>query len=261
MDARHRRRPLTSAEEIRLAKRIERGDLHAKDEMVERNLPLVVSVARRYRGRGVPFDDLVQEGTVGLVRAVELFDHRRGLKFSTYAAWWIRRSVLNALAAARTIRIPVAAGRKLVAVARAEAELRRLAPGWPRVEAIADRTGLSVGTVTALRDAPRVSASLDEPVGEDETLLGELIADPDGVDAWQHADEREARHQVWSMLRVLPERHREVLLRRYGLVGDRAQTHEEIAAWLGVGEERSRQLESQALHWLRELGGGQRCAA
>jgi RNA polymerase sigma factor (sigma-70 family) len=115
--------------------------------------------------------------------------------------------------------------------------------------------------VSALRDAPRVSASLDEPVGEDETLLGELIADPAGMEAWQHADERETRRQVWSMLRVLPARHREVLLRRYGLVGERAQSHEEIAARLGVGEERSRQLESQALHWLRELGGGHRCAA
>jgi RNA polymerase primary sigma factor len=113
MELPQRRRLLTSAEEIRLAKRIERGDLHAKDEMVERNLPLVVSVARRYRGRGVPFDDLVQEGTVGLVRAVELFDHRRGLRFSTYADWWIRRSVMNALGGARTIRIPAAAGRRL----------------------------------------------------------------------------------------------------------------------------------------------------
>jgi DNA-directed RNA polymerase sigma subunit (sigma70/sigma32) len=129
------------------------------------------------------------------------------------------------------------------------------------VEAIADRTGLSVRTVRALRDAPRVSASLDEPVGEEETPLGELIADPHGVDAWQQAVERETRRQVWSMLQVLPGRHREVLLRRYGFVGDGDQSHQEIAASLGVGVERSRQLERQALHWLRQLGAGQRCAA
>jgi RNA polymerase primary sigma factor len=254
-------RVLTSAEEVRLAKRIERGDVRAKDEMVERNLGLVVSVARSFRGRGVPFDDLVQEGTLGLVRAVERFDYRRELRFSTYAVWWIRRALVTALGGARAIRIPPAAGQQLVAVARAEDELRRLAPGQPPVEAIAVRTGLSVRTVRALRDAPRVSASLDEPVGEDETPLGELIADPHGVDVWQQAVERETRRQLWSMLRVLPGRHREVLLRRYGFVGDGAQSHQEIAASLGVGVERSRQLERQGLHWLRELGAGRRCAA
>jgi RNA polymerase primary sigma factor len=254
-------RVLTSADEVQLAKRIERGDVRAKDEMVERNLGLVVSVARSFRGRGVPFDDLVQEGTLGLVRAVERFDYRRELRFSTYAVWWIRRSLVNALGGARTIRIPPAAGQQLAAVVRAEDELRRLAPGPPPVEAIADRTGLSVRTVRALRDAPRVSASLDEPVGEEDTPLGELIADPDGVDVWQQAVERETRQQLWSMLRVLPGRHREVLLRRYGFVGDGAQSHQEIAASLGVGVERSRQLERQALHWLRELGAGRRRAA
>jgi RNA polymerase primary sigma factor len=254
-------RVLTSAEEVRLAKRIERGDVRAKDEMVERNLGLVVSVARSFRGRGVPFDDLVQEGTLGLVRAVERFDYRRELRFSTYAVWWIRRALVTALGGARAIRIPPAAGQQLVAVARAEDELRRLTPGQPPVEAIAVRTGLSVRTVRALRDAPRVSASLDEPVGEDETPLGELIADPHGVDVWQQAVERETRRQLWSMLRVLPGRHREVLLRRYGFVGDGAQSHQEIAASLGVGVERSRQLERQGLHWLRELGAGRRSAA
>jgi RNA polymerase primary sigma factor len=254
-------RVLTSAQEVRLAKRIERGDVRAKDEMVECNLGLVVSVARSFRGRGVPFDDLVQEGTLGLVRAVERFDYRRELRFSTYAVWWIRRSLVNALGGARAIRIPPAAGQQLAAVVRAEDELRKLAPGPPAVQAIADRTGLSVRTVRALRDAPHVSASLDEPVGEDDTPLGELIADPHAVDIWQQAVERETRHQLWSMLRVLPDRHRAVLLRRYGFVGAGAQTHQEIAASLGVGVERSRQLERQALHWLRELGTGQRRAA
>jgi RNA polymerase primary sigma factor len=252
---------LTPAEEVRLAKRVERGDARAKDEMVERNLRLVVSAARSFRGRGVPFDDLVQEGTVGLVCAVERFDYRRGLKFSTYAIWWIRRSLVNAVGGARAIHIPPAAGRQLAAVVRAEDELRRLAPGPPPVEAIADRAGLSVRTVRSLRDAPRVAASLDEPVGDEGTPLGELIADPGSPDAWQQADERETRRQLWSMLRLLPRRHREVLLRRYGFVGDRPHSHQEIGASIGVGEERSRQLERQALHWLRELGAEHRRVA
>jgi RNA polymerase primary sigma factor len=256
-----RHRLLTAAEERRLARRIERGDMAAKDEMIACNLRLVCSVARRYRGRGVALEDLVQDGTVGLVRAVEKFDHRRGLKFSTYAVWWIRRALMEALGGARTIRIPASARQQMAAIHRAETELRRLGPDAPTNDAIARRAGLSVRTVRALRAAPRVSASLDEPVGDDATPLGELIADSAGRDVWQRTEDHEARRQLWSMLGLLPERHREVLLRRYGLRGDHAQTHEEIAAWLGVGEERSRQLERQALHWLRALGDGSRCAA
>jgi RNA polymerase primary sigma factor len=256
-----RHRLLTGAEEIGLAKRIERGDAGAKKEMIECNLRLVVSVARRYRGRGVALEDLVQEGTLGLVRAVEKFDHRQGLKFSTYAVWWIRRSLMNALSDARTIRIPGAARQQLAAIHRAENELQRLHARAPTTDDIADRTGLSVRSVRTLRDAARVTASLDEPVGEDGTPLGELIADRDGDSAWQRTDERETRRQVWSMLRVLPDRHREVIVRRYGFRNGPAQTHQEIGAWLGVGEERSRQLEREALHWLRELGGGGQRAA
>jgi RNA polymerase primary sigma factor len=256
-----RRRLLTAAEEVRLAKRIERGDLAAKREMIERNLRLVFSVARPYRGRGVSFEDLVQEGTVGLVRAVEKFDHRRGLKFSTYAVWWIRRSLMNALGAGRTIRIPRSAGQQIAAIGRAETELQRLEHGRATNEDIAHHTGLSVRTVTALRSAAHVTASLDQLVGEEATPLGDLIADRDAVDAWERTGERESRRQVRKMLRALPERHRDVLLRRYGLYGDHAQSHEQIAAWLGVGEERSRQLEREALHWLRELGGGRQRAA
>jgi RNA polymerase primary sigma factor len=256
-----RHRLLTGVDEIGLAKRIERGDTGAKEEMIECNLRLVFSVARRYRGRGVPFEDLVQEGTLGLVRAVEKFDHRRGLKFSTYAVWWIRRSLMNALSGAQAIRIPAAARQQRAAIRRAETELQRLHRGAPTTDAIADRTGLSARTVRALLDAPRVTASLDEPVGEDGTPLSAFIADHNGDSAWQRTDERETRREVWSMLRVLPDRHREVILRRYGFRTGPAQTHAEIGAWLGVGEERSRQLERQALHWLRELGGrGQRTA-
>ena len=247
-------RLLTAAEEIQLGKRIERGDLEAKREMIERNLRLVHSLARRYRGRGAPYDDLVQEGTIGLVRAVEKFDHRRGLKFSTYAVWWIRRSLANAVIDARTIRIPSHASDRLAAVQRAESELERLAPGPPSTEAIAERTGISLGRVQALREAASVTASLDKPVGSDGSPLGELIADGQAADPWQYTDERESHRQLRSIVATLPNRHREVLLRRYGLRGGEPETHAEIGSRLGVGEERSRQLEREALHRLRVLG-------
>jgi RNA polymerase primary sigma factor len=256
-----RHRVLTAEEEVALAKRIERGDLGAKRQMIEHNLRLVIAVARPYRGRAVPFDDLVQEGAIGLVRAVEKFDHRRGLKFSTYAVWWIRRSIINALGDCRTIRIPASAGQQLAAIDRAEAELHRANPSTASNEAIVERTGLSPKTVAALRAAARVTASLDEPVGQDATPLGDLVADPGTIDAAEVAGDAENARNVRAMLRALPERHRQVLVRRYGLAGDQAQTHDEIAAWLGVGAERSRQIEHEALHRLRELGGGQRSAA
>jgi RNA polymerase primary sigma factor len=254
-------RVLTAAEEIQLAKRIERGDLAAKGEMIERNLRLVYSFAQRYRGRGAPYDDLVQEGTIGLVRAVEKFDHRRGLKFSTYAVWWIRRSLANAVVDGRTIRIPSDASYRMAAVQRAEGELERLAPGSPSTEAIAERTGFSVHRVHALREAASVTASLDQPVGEDGSALGDLIADPQAVEPWRYTDERETHRQLWSMVDTLPDRHREVLLRRYGLRGEEPETHADIGARLGVGEERSRQLEREALRRLRSMGDGRRLAA
>ena len=254
-------RRLTAAEEVQLARRIERGDLAAKREMIERNLRLVHSLAQRYRASGASYDDLVQEGTIGLVRAVERFDHRRGLKFSTYAVWWIRRSLADAVIDARTIRIPSNASDRLSAVHRAEHELERSAAGSPSTEAIAERTGLSVRRVQALREAASVTASLDEPVGEEGSALGELIADSRAVDPSRHADERETHRQLWSILGTLPDRHREVLLRRYGLRGEEPETHAEIGSRLGVGEERSRQLEREALHRLRSLGDGRRLAA
>ena len=260
-NARRDRRPLTAADESRLAKRIERGDLAAKREMIERNLGLVYSVARPYRGRGVPFEDLVQEGTVGLVRAVEKFDHRRGFKFTTYAVWWIRRALISAIGAERTIRIPASAEHQLAAVRRAEDELRCEAAGPVTDGAIASRTKLSPRTVAALRTAAHVTTSLDSASGGNGTPLGELIADSVAADAWELTDLSESQRQVWHMLGALPAKHRQVLARRYGLDGIDAQSHHEIARWLGVGEERSRQIEREALHWLRELGGGRERAA
>ena len=219
--------------------------------MIERNLRLVHSLAQRYRGRGAPYDDLVQEGTIGLVRAVEHFDHRRGLKFSTYAVWWIRRSLADAVSRRADDQDPVQClGSARGGPARRTASSSGRLRGSPSTEAIAERTGFSVRRVRALREAACVTASLDEPVGEDGRALGDLIADREAVDPWRHADERETHRQLWSMLGTLPARHREVLLRRYGLRGDAPETHAEIGARLGVGEERSRQLEREALHRL-----------
>jgi RNA polymerase primary sigma factor len=254
------RRLLTAAEEVELSRRIERGDVAAKGQMVEANLRLVRAVAASYRGHGVPFEDLVQEGTVGLVRAVEKFDHRRGLKFSTYAVWWIRRGVMNAVTEARAIRIPARAGRQLAEIRSAEGELRRSGAGKATVQAIAEHTGLSVDRVRVLQGAAQVTASLDDGVGEDRTPMHEFVSDPNALDPGQHADSEATRREVWSMLKLLPQRHREVLVRRYGIDGQGGAPHAEIGASLGVGEERSRQLEREALHRLRELGGGRRVA-
>ena len=246
-------RLLSAAEEVALAKRVEQGDLDAKEEMIESNLGLVHSLARTYRGRGVPFDDLVQEGTVGLVKAVERFDHRREVKFSTYAVWWIRRSILDALAGSSVIRIPAKANRQLAALRRAEAELHQIGARRASDAEIAERAELNETTVRSLRAAARVTTSLDEPVGEDRTPLGDLVADDRAVDPSAAAIELEGRDEVSAMLRLLPERHREVLIRRYGLKHGRAQSHDEIGEWLGVGEERSRQIEREALHRLRSI--------
>ncbi len=249
-------RLLTADEEVALAERIERGDLGAKETMIESNLGLVHAVARTYRRRGVPFDDLVQEGTVGLVRAVERFDHRRGVKFSTYAMWWIRRSILDALAGSNVIRIPAKANRQLAAVRRAEAELHHAGPRRASDAEIAEHTELSEAIVRSLRAAARVTASLDEPVGEDVTRLGDLLADELAVDPSESAIAHEDRDELSAMLHLLPERHREVLIRRYGLDDRDAQSHEEIGEWLGVGEPRSRQLEHEAIHRLRSIAAG-----
>jgi RNA polymerase primary sigma factor len=252
---------LSEAEEVSLAKQIERGDLKAKARMIESNLRLVFAIARSYRGRGVPFADLVQEGTVGLVRAVERFDHRRGLKFSTYAVWWIRRSLFDAITESQVIRIPAKATQQLAAMRRAEAELGRVGPRPASTASLVERTGLSAQTIQSLRGAARVTASLDEPVGEDGTPFGVLVADENAVDPAESAIADEDLREFSAMLRRLPERHREVLVRRYGLHQTVAQSHQKIGEWLGVGEERSRQIEREALHRLRTIANASARAA
>src|SRR5689334_18158843 len=252
---------LSATEEIALARQIERGDPKAKETMIQRNLGLVRALARAHRGRGVPFDDLVQEGTIGLVRAVEGFDHRREVRFSTYAVWWIRRAILDAIASSNVIRMPAKAHQQLAAVRRAEAELEQFGHQSASDDVIAQRTQLSPTTVRSLRTAARVTASLELPIGDDTTSLGDLIGDERAVDPPQEAIANENRDEVRSMLRLLPKRHREVITRRYGLNDGRAQSHEEIGEWLAVGVERSRQLEREALHRLRSIAAAQTRAA
>jgi RNA polymerase primary sigma factor len=249
-------RVLTQAEELRLARRIEHGDRSARETMIESNLGLVRVIARAFRGTSVPFDDLFQDGTVGLVQAVEHFDHRRGVRFSTYAAWWIRRAIVDAIDNSHVIRTPAKARRQMTAVRRAEGELART-HAVPASDAdISAQTGLSTSSVRSLRTAAHVVASLDEPVGEDTTPLLELVADQSAADPCQNVIEDENRGEVSGMLRLLPPRHREVVVRRFGLNGAREQSHAEIARMLGLGEERSRQLEHEALHRLRTIAQG-----
>jgi RNA polymerase primary sigma factor len=247
------RAPLSAAEQTRLARKVRLGDGTARQRMIEGNLGLVFAIARRYGGRGVPHADLVQEGTIGLAHAVERFDPSRGATFSTYAVWWIRRAMLDAIAASKPIRVPAPAARKLAAVRRSEAELRRAGGGAVTAEAIADRTGLSAATVRSLRTAPIVSASLDDPIGDDGASLADLVADRNATDPVERAIALDDRQSVSRLLALLPARHREVLSRRYGLNLAAAESHEQIGARLGVGEERSRQLEREALHRLRAV--------
>jgi RNA polymerase primary sigma factor len=254
-------RLLSPADEAALAQRIRHGDPRAKDRMIEGNLRLVLAIARAYSDGRVPFADLVQEGTIGLIRAVERFDHRRQVKFSTYAVWWIRRAILNALADSGVIRIPAKANRQLASILRAEAEIERDRPRRATDAEIAQRARLNVKTVGVLRRAARVTASLDQPVGDDKTPLLELLPDDRSTDPSELAIAREQRSELAATLGLLPARHREVLIRRYGLDGSSPQSHRKIGESLGIGLVRSSQLEREALHRLRSMATARARAA
>ena len=245
---------LTAADEVTLAKQIERGDPVAKRRMIESNLRLVVSIAKGYRGLGVPFLDLIQEGTLGLNRAVEKFDWRRGFKFSTYATWWIRQSVQRAVANhARTIRVPVHVVERQQKLSRAarrlEVELGREATK----EELAEATGLPIQHVDEALGAASASVSLNQTVGaDDEGELGDLFADREAPDPFDEAEESLRRQGVRKALDALPERERRILELRFGFEGE-PWTLEAIGHELDLTRERVRQLEGQALARLGAL--------
>src|SRR4051812_21912709 len=244
---------LTAAEEVELAKRIERGDMAAKDRMITSNLRLVVSIARRYQTQGITLGDLIQEGVIGLIRATEKFDWRKGFKFSTYATWWIRQAVQRGVAnKSRTIRIPVHVVEREQKVARTERELLAKTGQVPTEEEIAKHAKLPLNQVREVRAAARAVASTDAPIGSDgDSSFGELFAagGPTTEDEVETVFRGDAVRRAVSKL---PERQRDVISLRFGLVGDGPNSLEQVGRHLGITRERVRQIEAEALRRLSE---------
>lgn len=244
---------LTVADEIKLARKIKRGDQEARSLMVRSNLRLVVKIARDYSNYGLPLLDLISEGNIGLMKAVERFDPKKGGKLSTYAAWWIKQSIKRALAnQSKTIRLPVHLVDKIAKIRRVSTQMTEELGREPSDDELAEEIGLSAAKVTALKSAAIRPTSLDQPIGDDDsTQFGDLVGDSEAQDPFEMLRDKDLRDEVGDLLDVLDDRERRIINARFGLDGKKPKTLEEVGEKFGVTRERIRQLQNIALTKLR----------